>query len=70
MSAKNCLIVVRIRVLSITQSDEKEKFKFRSIELDLICLFLDLTTIDRNRVIFIKMRVFCKFFEKSDANSF
>ena len=70
MFVKNCLIVARIRILSITQSDEKEKFKFRSIELDLICLILDLTMIDRNRVIFTNVRVFCNSFEKSDANFF
>ena len=70
MFVKNCLIVARIRVLSIIQSDEKEEFKFKSIELDLICLVSNLTMIDRNRVVFTNVKIFYNSFEMFDANFF
>ena len=66
---KNCLIIVRIKYLSMTQFEEKKEITIESIESDLIYLILDLILIDRNLMFFINAKVSCKFWKKSFVNS-
>ena len=50
MSVKNCLIIARTRVLSITHFEKKKELNVISIKSNLVCLTFDLIAVDRNLV--------------------
>ena len=57
------MIVLRRKLLSIIQWNEKKEF-FESIDVELICFVLNLTMIDRNRVLLISVRISWKSLKK------
>ena len=69
ISLRNALMTAFNEVLSITQFDEKKK-PIKSVDADLICRSLNLTVIDLNLMLLIKLRLFCRFVENSTENSF
>ena len=66
---RNCLIIRRKMILSITQFDEKNALKSLSSDVILICLSLNFTIADLKLVFLIRARMSLKFFENFAKNS-
>ena len=65
---RNCLIIRRKMILSITHFDEKNALRSLSFDVILICLFLNFTIADLKLVFLIKIRISLRFFENSAKN--
>ena len=66
---RNCLIVRRKMILSITHFDKKNALRSLSFDVILICLSLDFTIADLKLVFLIKIKVSLRFFENFVKNS-